>query len=124
MNRIARLLAATAVLAALALLGGCGDKNDDPAEVDYPESAVILKQNVPQQHGEYRLVAINIDEEGGTVVVELPAGGNEKLPVKKGDTVKTSDGKLSLEVLDIKAPGDDDDAPGQRSGEIVVDPTP
>jgi major membrane immunogen (membrane-anchored lipoprotein) len=124
MNRIARLLVATAALAALALLGGCGDKDKDPVEVDYPESAVILKQNVPQQHGDYRLVATNIDDKGGIVIVELPAGGNEKLPVKKGDTVKTSDGKLSLEVLDIKPPGDDDDAPGQRSGVIVVDPTP
>ena len=123
MNRIAQLLAASAVLATLTLMGGCGDK-DEPADIDYPESAVILQQNVPQKHGDFRLVAINLDKEGGTVVVELPAGGNETLPVTKGDTVKTGDGTLSLEVIDITAPGDDEDAPGQRSGQIVVVPTP
>ncbi len=123
MNRTARLLLASAVVAALALLGGCGDK-DKTANVDYPEGALILKQNVPRPHGEFRLVAINIDDQGGTVIVELPAGGNEKLPVTKGQTVSTSDGALSLEIIAIESPGGNDGAPGQGSGAIVVVPTP
>ncbi len=122
MNRIARLLAATLAFALLTALGGCGS-DDEPANVDYPESAVILKQNIPQATGEFRLVAINVDEDGGTVIVELPEGGNEKFPVTKGDTIKTSDGKLSLEVLAVEAPGGNEGAPGQGSGKIVVVPS-
>ncbi len=123
MNRIARLLVVSAITSLLAVTSGCGDK-DTAKEADYPEGSVILKQNVPQSHGDFRLVAINIDAEGGTVIVELPAGGNEKLAVTKGDTAKTSDGSLSLEVVDIRPPGDDSGAPGQGSGVIVVVPTP
>ncbi len=122
-HRIVRLLVATVVVGLLAMTSGCGDE-DAAKETDYPEGSVILKQNIPQSHGDFRLVAVNIDTDGGTVIVELPEGGNEKLAVKKGDTAQTSDGALSLEVVDIQPPGDDSGAPGQGSGVIVVVPTP
>lgn len=119
MNRIVRF---SAVAVLLLGLSGCGG-DDKPQPPNYPKDSVRLQQNVPQAYGAYRLVAVNIDEAGGVVIVELPKGGNEKLPVKTGDTASTSDGALSIKVLAIEQPDGDQQAPGKGSGAIVVVPT-
>lgn len=121
MSRIVRFAAATFLLLGLICLSGCGG-GDKPQPPHYPRDSLRLQQNVPQAFGDYRLVAINIDGAGGVVIVELPEGGNEKLPVKTGDTVSTADGALSLKIVAIEPPDGDQQAPGKGSGLIVVVP--
>ena len=121
MSRIIRFTTAALLVLGLIGLAGCGS-DDKPKSPDYPKGSVKLQQNIPQAYGDYRLIAVNIDKSGGIVIVELPKGGNEKLPVKTGDTVSTEDGALSLKVVAIEPPDGDQQAPGKGSGLIVVVP--
>lgn len=110
MIHLTRAITTTLLIAVLACLSACGG-GDAPEPPDYPDNAVRLQQDVPLDAGPYTLVATNIADDKGVVVVELPEGGNEKSPVKKGTTVTSGD--LSFEVLGIEASG---------SGAIVILP--
>lgn len=115
-----RLTALLALVLSLAWLGGCGS-DDKPTVVDYPANAVFLQQNVPQKSGDYTLVAINIDEDGGIIVVTPPAGVSKNVPVKAGQTVTS--GTLTLKVLGIEPPTGDSKEPGAGTGRIIVLPS-
>jgi hypothetical protein len=104
-----------AVLLALAGLVGCGKSEQAPS---YPDGAIRLRENIPTPVGAYRVIAAGIDGDRASVVIEPREGTPTEIPVTEGK--RFSAAGLTLDVLDVVPPTNDDAAPGSSDGAIVI----
>ncbi len=110
-----RIVAALLVVAGALVLAGCPRGESTPA---YPDDAIRLRQNVPTEVGDHRLVAINLSGDNGIVVVEPPEGTATNVKVTKGQTYDAAG--LHFTVVDVVQGEGGGDAPGAGPGTIVV----
>lgn len=108
----------TGLVAVLVCLLGVTACQGSPKQRTYPDDAIRLRQNVPTPVGDHRLVAVNVQDGRGAVVVQPPQGTATTVAVVPGESYDVAG--FAFTVLDVYQDGEASDAPGAGPGRVVI----